>query len=152
MSVIGGESSSSAAPAGLPPALTAPLAAPGGALARMPRRTRAMAEGLIAGQEVFLVVRTGTKVDVGSWIARGRVWLAVLGDSLVVVASGIAGPRPLAERIPFSRLRESRYNHVTGQLALAPATLAPAARAGVRGLSLAPIEGCQVLAQIYRER
>ncbi|MBL7133811.1 MAG: hypothetical protein ISS78_06915 [Phycisphaerae bacterium] len=140
-------SSSIAAPAGLPQALTQPLAAPSGELARMPRRTRALAEGLIDRQDVFLVIRTGTKVDVASWLARGRVWLVALEDSLVVVATGMAGPRPLAERIGYERLRESQYNHVTGQLALSPAKLA-----GVRGLNLPPIEGCQMLAQIYRER
>lgn len=140
-------SSSIAAPAGLPQALTQPLTEPSAELARMPRRTRTLAEGLIDGQDVFLVVRTGTKVDVGSWLARGRVWLVAMDDSLVVVATGMAGARPLAERIGYDRLGESQYNHVTGQLALSPAKLA-----GARGLNLPPIEGCQVLAQIYRER
>ena len=74
------------------------------------------------------------------------MYLAALPDSLALVASAPGAARPLAERIPFSRLRESRYNHVTGQLALSPAALA-----GVRGLALAPIEAGQVLAQIYHE-
>ncbi len=113
----------------------------------MPRRTRTLAKKIIDGQDIFLIVRTGTKVDVGSWLTRGRVWLVALEDSLVLVATGLAGPRPLAERIEYDRLRESQYNHVTGQLVLSPAKLA-----GTRGLNLPPIQGCQVLAQIYRER
>jgi len=144
---MGNASSSIAAPAGLPQALTQPLAAPGADLAPMPRRTRALAEKLIDRQDVFLVARTGTKVDVGSWLAQGRVWLVALEDSLVVVATGMAGARPLAEKIGYDRLRQSQYNHVTGQLALSPAKLS-----GTRGLHLPPIEGCQMLAQIYRER
>ncbi len=124
----------------------APVSA-AGALARLPARVRPLAEGLIGDDAVRLVLRTRTKADVGQWFLRGRVWLVALDEALVLTAAVWGGPRPLAERIEYTRLRESRYNHVTGQLALSPATVA-----GVRGLSLGPIEGRQVLAEIYRER
>jgi len=110
----------------------------------MPARSRRLAEGLIGSDAVYLLARTGTTVDVGRWLRRGRVWVAALGEALVLVAGG---PRPLAERIDYDRLGESRYNHVTGQLALAPAALE-----GAGGLAFPPIEAYQVLAQIYRER
>jgi hypothetical protein len=131
----------------LPPALTEPLPAADAIIAKMPRGSAALARQLIAGRDVFLIVRTGTKVDVGSWLFRGRIWLAVLDDGLAAVASAPGGARPLAEIVPFHGLRRSRYNHVTGQLVLAPTGLA-----GTKGLAMSPIEGCQVLAQIYHMR
>jgi hypothetical protein len=116
-------------------------------LEKMPGVSANLLRKLIAGRDVFLIVRTGTKVDVGSWLFRGRIWLAVLDDCIVVAATARGGARPLAETIPFNRLRRSQYNHVTGQLALAPAGLA-----GTKGLAMSPIEGRQVLAQIYHMR
>ncbi len=113
----------------------------------MPATARGLADKLVDGRDVYAVIRTKTKVDVGSWLARGRVWIVALADSLVFVAVGLGGSRPLAEIIAYDRLGKSRYNHVTGQLALSPAKIA-----GVRGLRLPPIEGRQVLAQIYQER
>ena len=91
-------------------------------------------------------MRTGTKIDVGSWLLRGRVWAFALADSLVFVACGSCGQRAQARRIPYNQLRESQYNHVTGQLALAPVK-----GLSFRGLRVDPVDGYQVLAQIYRE-
>ena len=42
--------------------------------------------------------------------------------------------------------RDSQYNHVTAQLALAPVQRLP-----FRGLNVPPIEGYQLLAQIYHD-
>ena len=53
----------------------------------------------------------------------------------------------MAEIVPVRGLRRSRYNHVTGQLALAPTGLA-----GIKGLAMSPIDAGQVLAQIYYTR
>ena len=136
-----------APPEGLPPAHTQPLPATEAMLADMPRATAALAGKLIEHRDVYMIVRTGTKTDVGSWLARGRVWLIVLDDALAVVAAAPAGNRPLAMTIPLSRLNRSRYNHVTVQLVLSPETLP-----GIKGLAVSPIEGSQVLAQVYHKR
>ena len=136
-----------APPAHLPPAITRPLPDAEAALRRMGRAPAELARKLLAGREVYAVVRTGTKVDVGSWLARGRIWLIVLEDSLAVVATARGAGRPMAQEVPFPKLRRSRYNHVTGQLAPSPATLP-----GTKGLAMSPVEGAQVLAQIYHMR
>jgi len=135
------------APAGLPPAIVEPLPEAEALLAKMPSRPASLLLRQIEGRGLFMLVRTDTKVDVGSWLGKGRVWMAVLDDSLAVAASAPGCKQPLAEMIPFSRLRRSRYNHVTGQLALAPAGIA-----GTKGLAMSPVEAGQVLAQIYHTR
>jgi hypothetical protein len=130
----------------LPPPRTEPLERAGGVLSRLPYRERFLADQLLAADDIFAVARTGTKVDVGSWLLRGRVWVFALARSLAYVACGPCGSRCHAARLPYARLRDSRYNHVTGELALSPATGLP-----FRGLRLDPIVACQILAQIYRE-
>jgi len=130
----------------LPPVHKEPLDKTGGAFSRMPYREGFLAAQLLASDDVFLVARTGTKIDVGSWLLRGRVWVFALADSLAVLACGSVGSRPRADRIPYDQLRESQYNHVTGELALAPAAGLP-----FRGLGVDPITGYQILAQIYHE-
>ena len=130
----------------LPPARLEPLDTAGGALACMRYRERFLAEQLLEARDVFVVVRTGTKIDVGNWLLKGRVWVFALADALAVIACGPAGPRCRAENIPYTDLRESQYNHVTGQLVLAPVEDLP-----FRGLKVEPITGYQVLAQIYHE-
>ncbi len=130
----------------LPPARKEPLARTGGAFSRMGYRERFLAGQLLASEDVFVIARTGTKIDVGSWLLRGRVWVFALADSLAVLACGRAGLRVRAEKIPYEKLRESQYNHVTGELALAPARGLP-----VRGLKIDPVTGYQILAQIHRE-
>jgi hypothetical protein len=134
-------------PAHLPPAITRPVSDAEAELGRMGRATARLARELIAGRDVYMVVRTRTKVDVGSWLARGRVWLVVLADSLVVAATAPGAAAPMAEEVPFGKLRGSRYNHVTGQLAPPPAAIP-----GAKGLAMGPVEGAQVLAQIHHMR
>ena len=125
----------------LPPANTAPLDR-----ARMRRRLsgaeRRLAESLASGRGVFAVAPTGTKVDVGRWLGKRRICACVLADEMVLLAPG---RRPYAESIALADLQASRYNHVTGEVMLAPAT-----GARLRRLKLAPLEGLQLLAQIYK--
>ncbi len=130
----------------LPPPPDVPLDRDGPELARVPYRVRFLAHQLLAGRDVLLATPTRTRVDVGSWLLRGRVWLFATAEDLVVVAAGLCGPRPRAARIRYDDLRESQYNHVTGQLALAPVEHLP-----FRGLAIDPVEGLQCLALIYRE-
>ncbi len=69
-----------------------------------------------------LARRTGTAVDVGSWLINRRLWLAVVDDQLVLAAPG---PRPVRWTCPVGRLSASLYNPVTGQLILVVADHAP---------------------------
>lgn len=128
----------------LPPARRTPLA-PDEAFdrARLGRRARAFAAETLEGDDVFEALPTGTPVDVGSWLGRRRLRCFATAEALVLVAHG---PRPWAERVPYRLLRESLYNHVTGELVLAPAD-----GATLTQLRMMPLDACQVLAQIHCE-
>lgn len=121
----------------LPPAQRTALSRKG-RLARLLKSVEAS-----ASDNVYFCVKTQTKVDVGRWMRKSRVWAIGLSDHLALVARGRNG---LAERIPYEQLRESVYNHVTGTLVLAPHEL-PA----VKTLKLNPVDAHQLLAQIYFE-
>jgi hypothetical protein len=124
----------------LPPANTNPL----GRRARRRRlggARRRLLESLVGDEPVYYVRRTQTKVDVGAWFRKGRVCICLLAGEAVLFAEG---RRPYVERIPLQRLRDSRYNHVTGEL-----MLAPDAASHIVGLKVPPLEGLQILAQIY---
>ena len=122
----------------LPPPRTIPLAAP---LAQMRPPERRLAEEAIGTRPVFFLVKTRTRVDVGHWLRDGRLWAAALIDGLELFAPG---RRPYRESVPFAQLRGSVYNPVTGELALVPAH-----GVRVRGLKMPPLDGYQMLAQIY---
>jgi len=145
----------------LPPPRLRPLGRDSEAFTRLPPRYRALAERLLGGAEVFCLVQTATRIDVGSWFGPSRICACALADELLLFAADNSpltallgwlrrgrGPcRPgrfYAERIAMRDLRDSTYNHVTGELLLAPA---PAAR--VRKLAMWPLEGYQLLAQIH---
>lgn len=85
-------------------------------------------------------VQTRTRVDAGGWGLNPRLRVTVLDKELVLYA---AGKRPFIERLSFQVLGESHYNHVTGEL-----LLAPGGDARVRRLRLPPIEGQELLDQI----
>ena len=104
---------------------------------------RRLTERLFEGQDAFVLFRTRTRIDTGRWGLRPRIRLCCLRRDLALFAGG---KRPHAEKIPFAGLGESVYNHVTGELVLAPAD-----GARVRRLKVTPLEGCQILAQIYHE-
>jgi hypothetical protein len=125
----------------LPPANTTPLDRVDLAMQLGYGQLR-MLDSLIGDQAVFHVQRTRTKVDVGAWFGKGRICICLLAGEAVLFAKG---KRPYVERIPLKRLRESRYNHVTGEL-----MLAPDAAPRISGLKLPPLEGLQILAHIHR--
>ena len=141
----------------LPPPRLEPLTQGSRALAELPGRVAGVAAEALGDEDVFVVVRTSTRVDVGSWLGRSRVWLLALAEQFVLLALprnplarwpnlarrlGVS-TRPYVERIALSRLRGTTYNHVTGELVLAPAN---AAR--LRRLKVTPRDGYQLLAQI----
>jgi hypothetical protein len=80
---------------------------------------------------------------VGHWFSKGRIWACALAGELAMFAYG---RRPYLERVPFRLLQQSLYNHVTGEVVLAPAR-----DVRVDSLRVTPAEGYQFLAQIYKE-
>ena len=90
-----------------------------------------------------LCLQTGTRVDAGAWLRRPRVWLACYPEHLAILAPG---PKPLARVIAMSDLQASQYNHITAELILAPAQ-----EVQPQSLRLTPLDGYQVLSQIYHE-
>jgi hypothetical protein len=125
----------------LPPVSATPLD-------RAERRTRLgwarrrFVESVLGQASIFHVRKTGTKVDVGYWLGKRRVWACLLQQELLLFARG---RRPYVERIPLAMLRQSRYNHVTGELVLAPCETA-----AVKALKLTPLAALEILAYIYR--
>jgi hypothetical protein len=79
-------------------------------------------------------------VDTGGWGLNPRLRAAVRGGELVLFAPG---KRAFVETLPVAALGESRYNHVTGELVLAPAP-----EAQVRRLKVPPVEGQELLEAI----
>jgi len=94
-------------------------------------------------EEPEVLLRTRTRVDVGMWFRSGRVWACRMADSLVLFAQGRKSWRT---RIPYASLRRSRYNHVTGELVLAPRS-----ERRVNSLRIMPLEGLGVLKRIYKD-
>lgn len=107
----------------------------------MTKDERAMLDGLRGGREPARLLRTRTRVDVGEWCnpwwGGAPLWLAIIGDEIVVFAHG---KRPYVERLPMAGLGGSRYNAVTSELVLA-ASQATA----LRRLKVPPVEGWQVV-------
>lgn len=126
----------------LPPPLTAPdLAAVEAAQARMTKTERRVYRELFADREVMMALQTASRAPVGLWIVDRRVWLAVTRDEVVAFA---AGRKPLVQRVAFKHLYASLYNAVMGELVLAPDRGYRVGR-----LKVPPLDGSQVLAQIY---
>jgi hypothetical protein len=149
----------------LPPPRSEPLAG-NEALARLSAGQRAAAEKLLAGEDVYLVARTRTRTDVGGWLGGSQVVAAALAGELLLLAAPRCPlavllrllrldrkfpppgePVAYAERIPFRGLSGSTYNHVTGQLLLAPAD-----EARIRRLKLPALDAYRLLAQILPEK
>jgi len=99
-------------------------------------------DSLIDEKAVLHVLKTDTKVDVGSWLFKRRVWICLLEMEILLFATG---RRPYLERIPLAQLQRSTYNHVTGEVVLSPFESAQ-----VQGLKVMPLCGLQILAHIHR--
>ena len=125
----------------LPPPVTVPLDAAAEDRAGPDRYERALLEEIRQGQALFFLARSDTRVDVGHWFSRGALWVAAADDGLLLFAHG---RRPYLEKIPFRFLGQSLYNHVTGEVVLSPAL-----EARTQTLRFPPVEGYQLLAQIY---
>lgn len=74
------------------------------------------AQGVDTASFQFLC-RTRSTVDVGFWLGKRRIWFGILPGQIVLFA---LGKRPYFTQAPISQLHLSRYNHVTGELLLAP--------------------------------
>jgi hypothetical protein len=94
----------------------------------------------VSPENISFSVRTGSRLDVGSWFRKVRVLACVLPGELFLVAPGIC---PYIDRIPFSELQESLYNHVTGEVVLAPWE-----GPRIRKLRMSPLDGSKVLEYI----
>jgi len=126
----------------LPPPLAAPdTAAVQAAQARMTGAERQLLQKVCEEAVIMRLYQTATRIPVGLWLLERRVWLAVTRDALILFA---AGRRPLAQRVQFLHLYESLYNLVTGELVLGPDR-----EYRVGQVQLPPVEGSQVLAEIY---
>jgi len=93
--------------------------------------------------DVLYLVNSRSRIDVGSWIRDRRIRVAATSTHLLLFASG---KRPLAERLAYSELYDSVYNHVTGALILAPHI-----DSRFCTLRMTPVDGYQLLAQIYNQ-
>jgi len=120
-----------------------------------------MLREILGDEDVYLVLRSSTRIDVGGWLGGGRVCIAVTaGAAFLLARRGLlqthlpnrlcppdgpaAGGGCYVQRIPLTELLESTYNHVVGEL-----LLAPAAGARVRKLKLPPLDAYRLLAQIH---
>ena len=125
----------------LPAVWTTPLDRAGAEFPRMGKSARRLLETAIGSAELFMVLKTRTRVDVGEWFWNGRVWLGVTAQAVTLLASG---RKPFVQAVPFDQLRDSLYNHITGEVVLAPAK-----ELKVKRVKLPALAGYQLLAQIY---
>lgn len=109
----------------------------------MSNEERDLFRELCSEDRVTYLVHSQTHVDVGRWFSKGALWAAAASTELVLFA---AGKRPFFEKVPYAYLGKSLYNHVTGEVILAPAE-----STRTSGLRLTPEQGYQLLAQIYKE-
>ena len=112
------------------------------------RGIAAYAEALLGDEEVFHVVRSRARHDVGVWFRRPRIWVFATAGELVLGAWSRfrQGPAPLERRIDYAALRAWIYNDVTGELLVK--TRDPTD--DLPGLRMAPLDGYQLLAQIRK--
>ena len=125
----------------LPPPATEPLGDDAQAWSGLDRDERALLDETRQGRALFFMARSKTTVDVGHWFSRGTLAVAAAADDLLLFAYG---KKPYVEKIPFRFLGQSLYNHVTGEIVFSPAL-----EARTQSLRLPPVEGYQLLAQIY---
>ena len=97
---------------------------------------------MVGDAPVFRVEKTGTKVDVGHWFGKVAVWISILEDEMILLA---VGRRPFSERVAFDELGKTQYNHVTGEVVLAPAEAS-----AIKTLRLSPLVALDILAYLLR--
>ncbi len=85
---------------------------------RLSKAEQRLLDEVAAGRQIMVLVRSGTTVDVGAWFRRGHVVGVCLDNEWVMWATG---RRPFVERVPARLLVGSTYNHLVGELVLAPA-------------------------------
>ncbi len=123
----------------LPPVSDQPLAN-GERLVCLGEPLNRFLESLIGDQDVYRVQRTRTKVDVGHWTGKRRLWCCLLAEEMLLFAKG---RRTFVERMPRNELRESQYNYVTGEIVLAPIE-----NTQVQTLNVEPLDALEILAYI----
>lgn len=130
----------------LPPAYIEPMS-PGQVQRRLDGHRRVLGMELVGDGAVYYMVKSYTRVDIGSWFGPRRVWALALADHLLCFACGwmFIGPAPVVQRIGYDQLTDSIYNPVLGAVVLAPAQ----AHGVIHQLKCPPVEGYQLLAQIF---
>lgn len=88
------------------------------------------------------LLRTRTRVDVGMWFRKGRIWVSPMTEELVLIAEGT---RPYILRIRYDEIARSRYNHVTAELVFAPNE-----DLDVKSLRMTPLEALELLRYVPR--
>ncbi|MFP4354939.1 MAG: hypothetical protein ACLFUJ_07410 [Phycisphaerae bacterium] len=110
----------------------------------VPGKVCALAETHLGRAPAGTWLATATRVDVGNWLRRARVYLCLDGDTLLLVAAGHDG---YCQEASLSCLDESIYNPATGALVLAPAK-----DLAVRSLEMAPLDARALLERIGSAR
>jgi len=105
---------------------------------------RTLVSGHVAETAIRCAVPTRSRVDTGNWVAGGRVWAVVPRSGGLILAA--AGRRPWLERVEAEAVAESIYNHVTGELVLAPGT-----GLTMRSLKMGPVEGRTLQAMLQEQ-
>ena len=85
---------------------------------RLSAAMRALLEARgLAAAPVRFAAASATRVDTGGWLKGEPLWVAVVGDRLVLAA---AGTKPYLLDLPISALAQAVYNHVTGAVVFRP--------------------------------
>ncbi len=125
----------------LPPPLEKALSHNDADLPPMQSGEKRLLEEACAGKPFFMLLRSQTRIDTGHWFRRSQVLAAAQADSLALFAWG---RNAWVDIVPYRHLKQSLYNHVTGEVVLAPA---PGLR--LDRFRASPMDGVQLLAQIH---
>ncbi len=126
----------------LPPVIRKPVDRNSEVLAMMTPSERKLLEDICLDEPLLLVLKSDSLIDTGGWFRRSRVWVCATTQELGLLAFGRSS---FFQKTPFRALHESLYNHVTGELVLAPAL-----ELKLPCVKVPPLDGYQLLAQIYQ--
>lgn len=104
------------------------------------RRDERFLSAVTAGREVWIKGISETRLDTGGWFRGARLAFALEPGGLRLFARG---RKPFTADLPFRAIADSRYNHVTGELMLAPGEELP-----VKRLRLPPRTAEEMLGRI----